>query len=65
MKNNNLISRDHLFSNRFNHVNLGRKYAYMSTEKQIEPTKVLITEKLRKAFEIEDWDILEEIFRAQ
>ena len=56
------ITRDHLFSNRFNFVKLCKKYAYMATEKQIGYTKVLITETLKKAFDIEDWDVLEQIF---
>jgi hypothetical protein len=50
MKTNKIISRDHLFSNRLNYVKLCEKYAYMCSETQIKPTKVLVTEKLKNAF---------------
>lgn len=56
------ITRDHLFSNRFNFVKLGKKYAYMATEKQVGFTKVKITEKLRNAFFAQDWETLENIY---
>jgi hypothetical protein len=62
MRTSKIISRVHLFLNRVTYVKLCKEYAYMATERQLKPTKILVTEKLKNAFLNEDWDILEQIF---
>jgi len=55
----NSITRDHLFSNRLNLVEKGRKYFYLSGVKMTCPTKIKITEKGINAFFCNDWKFFE------
>ena len=60
-----ILTRNHNMENAFNYVKMCKKFCYMSTEKQLKPTKVLVTEKIRNAFNDSDWNYLEQVFIAQ
>ena len=49
------ITRNHEMENKLNLVRKGRKYFYLSHEKDKRDTKIPITILGQKAFEIENW----------
>ena len=61
MKKEEIITRNHNFENKLTYVKrVGKRYE-LSHEKSIRPLILAETPELKKAFESENWEVLESI----